>query len=209
MKKLDNILIFSFIVIMLLLSFVYRAFIITYNTFFNIVLTFVLVTANILLVSETNKMRTAQIQPNVYVAAQPVDELNTIVELFIHNIGTGPAYNVEFIDVSDFQYSKDEFLRNVHLIRNKIDFLSPNQKMRIFMMHSNEVFVYNSKDPIELKIKYYNKNKKKFIIDYKIDFSSIINVKIIPKKKTLFEDLLLKSIRKHFFKFRNNFELFN
>lgn len=144
------------------------------------------------LVSETNKMRKAQTQPNVFISIKPVDELNYIFEFFIQNIGLGPAYNLKFIDPPIFQYAKDKFLSEIHLIKNEIEFLAPNQKMQIFMMQSFEVFELNSKDPITIKIKYADSRheefeREEFERDYKIDFSIVKDVQRLKYRYTDFE----------------------
>lgn len=143
------------------------------------------------LVSETNKMRKAQTQPNIYAAIQPVDELNEIMEFFVQNIGSGAAYNIKFVDPPIFQYAKDSFLSNVHLIKNGIEFLAPHQKMQVFMMQSFEVFKFNSKDPINIKIEYTDSEEEGFKSNYKIDFSIILDVQRIKNRYTKFESNLL------------------
>lgn len=143
------------------------------------------------LVSETNKMRKAQTQPNVYTAIQPVDELNETLEFFIQNIGSGAAYNIKFIDPPVFQYAEGKFLSKVHLIDNEIEFLAPNQKMQVFMMQSFKIFELNSKDPINIKIEYKDSEGEEFKRNYKIDFSIVLDVQRMTDKYTSFEKNLL------------------
>jgi hypothetical protein len=147
------------------------------------------------MVSETSKMRKAQTQPNVYVAIQPVDELNEIMEFFIQNIGLGPAYHIKVVDPPVFQYAKEKLLSEVHLIKNEIEFLAPNQKMQVFMMQSFEVFELNPKDPINIRIKYVDSEDKEFERDYKIDFSIVKDVQRIKKVYTKFESNLLNNAK--------------
>ncbi|MHC1754330.1 MAG: hypothetical protein AB9861_02675 [Methanosarcina sp.] len=143
------------------------------------------------LVSETNKMRKAQTQPNVYAAIQPVDELNEIMEFFVQNIGSGAAYNIKFVDPPIFQYAKESYLVNVHLIKNGIEFLAPHQEMQVFMMQSFEVFKFNSKDPIDVKIEYTDSEGEEFDRNYKIDFSIVLDVQRMKDRYTSFESRLL------------------
>lgn len=207
MKKLDHLFGLSVIVIILVLIFLFfRDSITTYNAYFNFGLTLLLVATNYLMVSETNKMRKAQTQPNVYVAIQPVDELNT--ELFIHNIGLGSAYNIEFIDPPLFQYSNDKFLSEEYLIKYGIGFLAPNQKMQIFTMKYDQVTSLNSEDLIQnIEIKYSDEDENIFPRAYKIDFN--VNFKRM-RGFTTFENLFLDNIveiKKSISDISSNFEI--
>lgn len=158
------------------------------------------------LVSETNKMRKAQTQPNVYAAVQPVDELNEIMEFFIQNLGSGAAYNIKFVDPPVFRYAEKSFLSNVHLIKNGIEFLAPRQKMHVFMMLSYQVFELNSKDPINIKIKYIDIEGEEIESNYKIDFSIVLDVQRMKDRYTSFESNLLdnaKEINKSLLNLKN------
>lgn len=143
------------------------------------------------LVSETNKMRKVHTEPNIYASIKPVDELNEIVEFFIQNIGPGAAYDIKFIEPPDFNYSEKKSLSEVYLIENGIEFLAPNQKMQVFMMQSFEIFKFNSKDPINIKIKYADSEGEEFKRDYKIDFSIVLDVQRMKDRFTSFESNLL------------------
>lgn len=117
------------------------------------------------------------------------------MEFFIQNIGLGPAYHVKFIDPPIFQYAKGKLLSEVHLIKNEIEFLAPNQKMQVFMMQSFEVFEFNPKDPIKIKIKYTDSEDEEFERDYKIDFSIVLDVQRMKNRYTKFESGLLDNTK--------------
>ncbi len=158
-------------------------------------LTAILIIVNFLMFSETNEMRKAQTQPNVYVAIQPVDELSYFIELFVQNIGLGSACNINF-EVSDFHYTETHLLSEVYLIKNGIGYLAPNQKMQVFIMQSYEVFEFNSKDPVNIIINYTDENGDKFKSEYKIDFMSIKDVQRMKDTYTNFESALLVDTKK-------------
>lgn len=145
------------------------------------------------LVSETYKMRKYQNQPNVYAAIAPANELNTIVEFFIQNIGLGPAYNVKFIDPPVFQYAEKKFLSDISLVKNENTFLAPNQKMQVFMMDKSDVFNFNSKVPISIKLEYKDFEGEKFPREYEIDFSLVLDVQRMKHRYTNFEVNLLNN----------------
>lgn len=196
MKKLDSKLSFStkLIILIFILIFLGSYISINYN-FVNLGLTGVLLLVNYQLVAETYKMRKAQTQPNVYVFFEPVDDLNEIVEFSIQNIGSGFAHNVKFIDPPVFQYAEDKFLSKVYLIENGVEFLAPNQKVQVFMMQSFEVFAFNSKDPINIKIEYKDTEGEEFKINYKIDFSIVLDVQRMKSRYTKFESNLLDNAK--------------
>ncbi|MCC4771282.1 hypothetical protein FXV91_14255 [Methanosarcina sp. DH2] len=131
------------------------------------------------LVSETSKMREVQTEPNVYAFIEPRDEHNEITDMFIQNIGLGLARDIKFAVLSDFIYYKSERLSKIYqlseiyLIKTGIEYIAPNQKMRIFSTSLNDVRELNSKNYLKMKIEYTNSVGKEYDSVYLIDFSSL------------------------------------
>jgi hypothetical protein len=125
------------------------------------------------LVSETSKMRKVQTEPSLHVFIQPRDEHNEITDMFIQNTGMGVARNIKFEVLSDFMYSKEYWLRDIHLFKNGLEALAPNQKIRVFSTSYRDVKELNSKTYFEICIKYKNYEGKNTYFKYLLDFTTL------------------------------------
>lgn len=147
-----------------------------------------------ILVFETNKMRKVQTEPNVSVFIQPKEEFNYIIDMFIQNIGLGPARDIIFEVQPDFEYISGQFLSEVTLIKNGINYLAPNQKIRIFSTSLLEDLALKTKEPINIEIVYTNSVGNNYKSIYQINFSEMVGLSQIGAQSTpLFR--LAKSIK--------------
>jgi len=85
------------------------------------------------LVSESRKMREVQTEPNIFVCLHSKEEWISLIDLEIQNIGLGAAYNLNFGLNPDFEYSKGRFLSELNFIKNGVNYLAPNQKIKHFL----------------------------------------------------------------------------
>lgn len=131
------------------------------------------------LVSETRIMRKVQTEPSLHVFIQSRDEHNEITDMFIQNTGMGVARNIKFKVLSDFMYyrsdvlSKDYWLKDIHLLKNGLEALAPNQKIRVFSTSYKDVRELNSKTYFELGVEYANYKGDKTYFKYLLDFFTL------------------------------------
>lgn len=129
------------------------------------------------LVSETRTMRKVQTEPNLYMFIEPRDEHNEITDMFIQNIGMGVACNIKFDVLSDFIYyhsaQKDYWLKDIHLLKNKLEALAPNQKIRVFSTSYRDVRELNSKTHFKIGSEYTNFKGDKYNSVYLLDFLTL------------------------------------
>ena len=67
---------------------------------------------------ETKKMREAQTEPNISLSIMSKEEHAHLKDLEIQNIGFGPAYNIKFEVIPDFQYTKRKMLSELNIMKN-------------------------------------------------------------------------------------------
>jgi|GEM_PF-698452 len=148
------------------------------------------------LVSETRKMREAQTEPNICVTIQPSDVWINFIDMFIQNIGLGPAYNIQFEINPDFEYEKGKFLSELGFMRNGFKFLAPNQRFKFFLTNllesydkkiivpetseektiKHETFEDKMGTHFDIKVKYQNSLRKNYVSIYCIDFSHLVGL---------------------------------
>jgi hypothetical protein len=124
------------------------------------------------LVLESREMRKLQTEPKLYLFIETREKDYDITDLFIQNIGMGPAYNIEFEVLSDFIYGvlnidkdgyalpipKNLYASKASIVKNGIKYLAPNQKKRIFstmLLQTKNINLQNNLDNhLEIKITY-------------------------------------------------------
>ena len=121
------------------------------------------------LVNETRRMRKSQTDPEISVSLVHNDNSIIFIDLLVENIGLGPAYNLEFKIIKDFQLPKRK-LSEVGFIKNGINYFSPKQRMRIWIASFKEDKILGEKS-IELEVKYTNSISEKFIRTFILNFS--------------------------------------
>jgi hypothetical protein len=132
------------------------------------------------LVSETRTMRKVQTEPSLYMFIEPRDVHAEITDMFIQNIGMGVARNIKFNVLSDFMYYRDRslkedyWLKDIHFLKNGLETLAPNQKMRVFSTSFRDVRELNSKTYFEIAIEYTNfKGDEYDPVVYSLDFLTL------------------------------------
>jgi len=122
------------------------------------------------LVSETRKMRESQTEPRISVIIQSREESINFIDMIVQNIGLGPAYNLKFEIVPDFECWEGKYLTMLGFIRNGIRYLAPNQKIQFFLTSLTEK-IEKIKERFEMKVTYKNSAGKFFNDTFIIDFS--------------------------------------
>ncbi|MFQ5433046.1 MAG: hypothetical protein ACE5EN_11145 [Nitrospinota bacterium] len=129
------------------------------------------------LVSETKRIRAAQTEPKVSISIQPRDEWINLIDMKIQNIGLGPAYSIKFELENDFKYRKEELLSEIGIIKNGINFLSPNQKIQFFLTSLADNFEEKVSSPFTIKVTYKNNSDHQYNDKYMVDFSEFLGLR--------------------------------
>jgi len=85
------------------------------------------------LVSETNRMRRAQTDPEVVVSVQPSAVWINLIELVVENIGGGSAYNLRLEVSPDVKCSRGEMLSSIGLFKHGMQQLAPQRSVKTFL----------------------------------------------------------------------------
>jgi len=128
------------------------------------------------LVSETKKMREVQTEPRVWVGIYTREESIHLKDLVIQNIGMGPAYNITFEIIPDFEYLNGKFLSNLNLFKDGLRYLAPNQKVQFFLTNMLENWDKKIKTPFNVGVYYQNSLGRKLEDHYTIDFSLLVGL---------------------------------
>lgn len=128
------------------------------------------------LVSETRRMRKVQTEPKVSVVIQPNEAYLVLMDMTIHNIGLGPAYKVKFELEPDFEFKKSEFLSNLSLMRNGLEYLAPKQKLQLFLTSMFENYDKKRNSKFQIEVTYEDSSKNSYRDRYLIDFSPFANI---------------------------------
>jgi len=121
------------------------------------------------LVNETRRMRKSQTDPEISISLVQNDNSIIFIDLLVENIGLGPAYNLEFKVIKDFQLPKRK-LSEVGFIKNGINYFSPKQRMRLWIASFKEDKNLADKS-IELEVTFTNSISEKFFRTFILNFS--------------------------------------
>lgn len=155
------------------------------------------------LVNETRRMRRAQTDPEISISLIHHDNSIIFIDLLVENIGLGPAYNLEFKVIEDFQLPKRK-LSEVGFIKNGINYFSPKQRMRLWIASFKEDKNLGEKS-IKLEVTYVNSLSEKFIRTFILNFSqfsSFIQLGTPPLQKIANK---LEKIERYFHNFVTGF----
>lgn len=130
------------------------------------------------LTKETQKMREAQTEPHIVVYLQSDEDYPALIHLIIHNIGVGGAYDIKFDIKPDFEYDKGQYLSQINIFKNGINYLAPNQKIKFFLV--SMIGRDNLKNAIiNFKVKYKNCFNKVYNNEYILEFSEFYGMRRI------------------------------
>lgn len=118
--------------------------------------------------TETIKMRKAHTEPNVSIYLEQNRVGIHFLDLIVRNIGSGPAYNVTFKVLEEFDIPKERKLSQLGFIQAGITYMPPDYQIRSYFLsflgHYEKIIDKN----IKIQISYRNAEKK--------DISEIISL---------------------------------
>jgi len=123
------------------------------------------------LVNETRIMRRSQTNPEVSVSLSHNEISISFIDLLVENIGMGPAYDIKFKVIKDFELLKGRKLTEVGFVKNGIRYMAPRQNLRLYLAS----FIENPKEleekEIELIVSYKNGLEENFERKFVLSFS--------------------------------------
>ncbi|GAB6284324.1 MAG: hypothetical protein STSR0009_05230 [Methanoregula sp.] len=96
---------------------------------------------------------------------------NLTMMLVIENAGNGPAYDVKFEIIPDFEFTEGRFLSQIGLIKNGLPFFSPHKKIMTYLTWMPNDYKRKISNPFTIQVSYkrhkwsYYKCTKEFVID--------------------------------------------
>lgn len=140
------------------------------------------------LTNETIKMRKAQTDPNIAIYLMPTKVSMHFLDLIIKNIGSGPAYDVTFKVLEEFDVADkmDRKLSEIAFLKEGIKYMPPNYSVETYAFQLLGQYEEIIDKSIKIEVSYKNYEKKKL--------SEIIhlNMSQFKGKQTLGEEPLIK-----------------
>jgi len=158
---------------------------------FSAVVTFATVTYAILtwrLTSETIKMRKAQTEPCIAIYLKPSQASIHFLDLIIKNIGMGPAYDVTFKILEEFELKEktDRKISQIDFINEGIKYMPPNHSLETYAFRILGQYNEIIDKAIKIQVSYKNSEKKKIVE------TTHLNMSQFKGKQTLGENPLNK-----------------
>lgn len=123
------------------------------------------------LTSETIKMRKAQTEPQISVYLHPCQVAFSFFDLVVKNIGSGPAYDIKFQILEEFDVKEGRKLSEVELMKEGIAYMPPSYSIVSFLFgvlgQYNEII----DKTLRIKVSYKNLYRKQIFETIKINMS--------------------------------------
>ena len=124
------------------------------------------------LTRETKKMRKSQTEPKVSVYLQQNPVAVGFFDLIVKNIGLGPAYNVTFDVLEEFEVKKGRKLSDIDFIHEGINYMPPDYSIETFFLSVSGDQYYEIIDKnIKIKVMYKNSEGKVLSETIKLNMS--------------------------------------
>jgi hypothetical protein len=129
------------------------------------------------LVSETQRMRRAQTDPNVAVFFERLEDYMGFGCLCVQNVGIGPAYDISLSlepsgDLEGAKALLNDFSRIKHLERG-LKFLGPGHKVQSGFTSLREGHDQKIKAVIEVEVRYRSADQRHHSERFRIDFAEL------------------------------------
>lgn len=122
------------------------------------------------LVTETEKLRKVETEPNIAIFLQPKERYINLIDLVIENIGNGPAYEMFFRLNPDFKRSNGQFLSSYPFMK-MIKYLAPHQKIQFYLDSAIDVLNDPKREKrFNVTAFYQDRNSQKYEESFLLDF---------------------------------------
>ena len=124
------------------------------------------------LTRETKKMRKSQTEPKISVYLQRNPVAMGFFDLIVKNIGLGPAYNVTFKVLEEFEVKGGRKLSDIDFIHEGINYMPPDYSIETFFLSvSGEQYPEIIDKNIKIKVMYKNSDGKVISETIKLNMS--------------------------------------
>ena len=129
------------------------------------------------LVAETRRMRRAQTDARIEIVLKPSQEWIQLVNLYIRNIGLGPAYDISF-DIEPEMVTEGtrqliEDFTKANFLKSGLKYLGPGQEVVSHDSQMNENFEQKMSSVLHFIVHYKSATGKKHQERFRIDFSEL------------------------------------
>ena len=125
------------------------------------------------LVKETRRLREAQTEPKIEILLKPREEFINIVQLFVRNIGLGPAYNIGFATkVLAGGEGAEELINDLtknNFFVTGLKYLGPGQQVRSHYSQMTKNFEAKIQSVLEFSVNYQSASRRHYSEQFCID----------------------------------------
>ena len=124
-----------------------------------------------IIVKETIRLREAQTEPEIIVYLQPSEDLPSIWDIVVRNIGEGTAYKIkwEFDQDAILVKERGSRLDEQNFFTKEISYFAPGQVYRSIFGVSAELLASPAPPALMLRVSFENRKGKKYRREYSID----------------------------------------
>ena len=127
------------------------------------------------LTEETRRMRKIQTEPKIEVSLKPREEFVNIVNIYIKNIGLGPAYEITFeITIEAGDEGANELIKDFtkpNFFNTGLSYLGPGQEVLSGFSQMNKMYDKKIESALNFKIQYKGIAGDNYEDQFRIDFS--------------------------------------
>lgn len=123
------------------------------------------------LTAETIKMRKAQTEPKISIYLQPCQAAFSFFDLVIKNIGAGPAYEIKFIILKEFNIKEGRKLSEMDFIKEGITYMPPGYNIKSYFFGILGQYKEVIDKSLKIKAIYKNSERKEIFEVIEINMS--------------------------------------
>lgn len=153
------------------------------------------------LASETRRMRQAQTDPRIEVIVKPREEWINFLNLYVRNIGMGPAFDLTFEFHADASPEGAEMLiqdfTESAFLKNGLRYLGPGQEAESNVSAIHEGFNEKIEAVVRVVVRYRNASGRQIQETFRLDFSEFRGLSRLGKPHLYAMAQSLEKIQKY------------
>lgn len=115
----------------------------------------------------------AQTEPRIAIYLKTREEFISIIDIFIENLGSGPANQIKINIDNDYEYHPNYKISELGVFKEGIEFLSPECKRVLFTVSALENYDTFIKTKLHFQIKYQDIYGNQYESQSKINFAEL------------------------------------
>lgn len=128
------------------------------------------------LVKETKKMRKIQTDPHIFINLEQSEFSISFIDLVVKNIGLGPAYEVKFKVIKDFEMKRKGNISNIGFIKNGLQYFAPQQITKQFIASFIDDDTNLEEREFEIEVEYKNSIGDSFNEKFLLSFAQFKSI---------------------------------